>query len=209
MAVDEALFLSYPQRKIPVLRIYGWQPAFISLGCNQKAEEIISSGDSTPFVRRMTGGSAILHDKEITYSLSCAASDLELPRPVKDSYRKICSFLINFYSRLNLKADFAEDLPNFSGRAYGKFCFDSCQGYDLVINGRKSGGNAQKRRRNLIFQHGSIPEMIGFSQAALLLIESFEFSFGVKLKEEKLSLQEGALAKILEKEKYAKTRLVK
>jgi lipoate-protein ligase A len=109
MAADETLLCAYEVTRIPLIRIYGWQRAYISLGYNQKPEQVLREGCFIPFVRRLTGGAAILHDHEITYSLCCSRQDLSLPEGVKDSYRVLCSFLIEFYRRLGLSARFARD----------------------------------------------------------------------------------------------------
>lgn len=162
MALDEALLLNYPRYKIPTLRIYGWSAPFITLGYNQNAGKVLNFGENVLFTRRITAGAAILHNKELTYSIVCALKDLNLPRGIKDSYRVLCSFLIEFYSRLCLEAKFAGDIPFLSFGRYGNFCFSSWEKFDLVINGKKIGGNAQRRKQNLIFQQGSIPQKIDF-----------------------------------------------
>jgi len=180
MAIDEAMLVDYPRHKVPTLRIYGWREPFISLGYNQDSRVVLGS-KKIPFVRRITGGSAIFHDQEVTYSIICAATDLNLPKRVKDSYESLCLFLIEFYSRLNLEAKFAQSSTLLSayqlqcsqktpgqrrslrsGR-YENFCFSSCEEFDLVIDGKKIGGNAQRRRKNLIFQQGSIPQRLDFT----------------------------------------------
>ena len=169
MAVDEAILLHYHSFKTPTLRIYGWEEPFISLGYNQGPQEVLKSQGEISFVRRITGGSAILHHKEITYSLVCSLEDLNLPHGVKESYRIICSFLKHFYSQLGLKVSFANDLSLKKREVlkdlgeYKNFCFSTWQHFDLLIKGRKIGGNAQRRKKNIIFQHGSIPQEINSS----------------------------------------------
>ena len=102
MAADEAILLHYPSKKIPTLRVYGWKFPFISLGYNQKVADVLTSLETIPFVRRITGGASILHDKELTYSITCSLTDLDLPRDVKESYKTLCSFIIGFYSQLEI-----------------------------------------------------------------------------------------------------------
>ncbi len=232
MAVDEALFLRYPTQKIPTLRIYGWHPACVSLGYNQVFKTVLKKNHPFDVVRRITGGASILHCKEITYSLACSEADLDLPVKVKDSYGTICSFLLEFYAALGLKAGFAKDIFNDAlvGR-YGNFCFSHREHYDLVVDNKKIGGNAQRRNRDVIFQHGSIPLMIDYDavesvindtvtlreKAASLedmlgqqdifllrekLAESFAKTFKVKLVESVLNFSEELLAKNLIKNKY-------
>jgi len=167
MAVDEAIFSCYPKTKIPTLRIYGWSSPFISIGCNQSASGVLKPKINIPFVRRITGGAAILHNHEITYSLTCSLADLNLPREVKKSYEVLNSFIKEFYMKLGLRAEFAKDILSGGLGRRENFCFSSSEHFDFVINGKKIGGNAQRRKRDLIFQHGSIPQKLDFS-----LIES-------------------------------------
>lgn len=180
MAVDEAILLGYDSFKIPTLRVYGWNKPFISLGYNQSFEKVLNSKEELPFVRRITGGSAILHYKELTYSLVCSLEDLNLPKAVKESYRIICSFLKCFYSQLGLEASFADALKSRSQKTkkdlgkYNNFCFSNWQHLDLLVKGKKIGGNAQRRKKNIIFQHGSIPQEIDFSCIRRVIKDSGE-----------------------------------
>ncbi len=238
MAVDEAMLLGYNSFKTPTLRVYGWDKPFISLGYNQNPKDILNLKGEVPFVRRITGGSAILHHKELTYSLVCSLEDLNLPKAVKASYRIICSFLRNFYSQVGLKASFANDLNLKSQEIkknlgkYKNFCFSNWQHFDLLVAGKKIGGNAQRRRKNIIFQHGSIPQEIdpayirrtikdsgdlkerttsleevlgkslNFNSLSLLLYSSFKLTFGVEFSQEKLLPPEKEKVVFLLKEKY-------
>ena len=177
MAVDEALLHSYTHFHIPTLRIYGWKDSCISLGYSQDPCNVLSPYNDIPFVRRITGGASILHDQELTYSIICNADDLGLavkPKNVKEMYRAICSFIIDFYSVLGLKASFAKDVVSERLGGYGNFCFSSYEDFDLVINNKKIGGNAQRRKRDLIFQHGSIPQSIDFDVIAKAIMMSVD-----------------------------------
>ena len=235
MAVDEAILQGYSCYKTPTLRIYGWDEPFFSLGYNQSPQEIFNPDNAIPFVRRMTGGSAILHDQEITYSLVCSRGDLGLSGTVKESYQNLCSFIKDFYFQLGLRALFAKDALNNNLGKYSDFCFSSCQHFDLMLDGKKIGGNAQRRRKDLIFQHGSIPQKIDFStikssvkkienieylttclDQALgkssdfynlqsLLAKSFKLSFAIKLIQSRLFAEEAAMAKRLLETKYNST----
>lgn len=162
MAVDEAILSLYPSRKTPTLRIYGWEPAFISIGYNQKAKKVLNRESRVPFVRRITGGASIFHHREVTYSIICSCTDLNISSKVKESYKQLCTFIIDFYSHLGLKAFFAGDIAFESLSAYGSFCFTAREQYDIIVKGKKIGGNAQRRRKGLILQQGSIPQEIDF-----------------------------------------------
>ena len=166
MAIDEALLSSFdPSRSLPVLRLYGWSPAALSLGRFQDAEDVLDLGRcqaaGIPVVRRITGGGIIYHASVLTYSLVCAPDHLPPAASIKESFRILTSFLLSFYRWLGLDASYAVDrLP--PGTPFGErtpFCFAGKESYDILINGRKIGGNAQRRLKNAIFQHGSIPLM--------------------------------------------------
>ena len=161
MALDEALLLEYAEERIPTLRLYGWKSLSLSLGFSQRAEEVIDIEAcrirKVPFVRRMSGGGVLAHADEITYSIVCSQADLNVPLLPKAGFQRLCSFLIAFYRKLSLTADFARQQS--SGRVSDRrsFCLSSCQEYDLLIGGKKIGGNAQRRKRDRILQHGVIP----------------------------------------------------
>ncbi|MBU1121378.1 MAG: lipoate--protein ligase family protein [Candidatus Omnitrophica bacterium] len=247
MAVDEAVLLNYSAMKIPTLRIYGWNKPFISVGYNQKISAVIRTFAKIPFVRRITGGGSIVHHNEVTYSLTCSLDDLSLPRGVKKSYEKICAFLIHFYAELNLTARFAKDIllkndqnsnlsQAFELGQYSNFCFLAYEYYDLIIKGKKIGGNAQRRKKDIIFQHGSIPQLIDlnkvknvinnkesvnnkftfldtllgektdFKKLQVLLAKSFKEVFNVDLAQEDFHEDEKKTIEYLKKNKYQKQK---
>ena len=176
MAIDEALFVSYLKDKtLPTLRIYGWKPAAYSLGYFQDAAKEFNinacARDDISIVRRMTGGGIIFHDQELTYSLVCDKNDLKTNN-IKHSFKVLCSFLIRAYEKLGLKAGFADKmgLEKTDSREFASFCFASNEGCDILIKGRKIGGNAQRRRKNVVFQHGSIPLKLDIHRCLNMLI---------------------------------------
>ncbi|WP_224961655.1 lipoate--protein ligase family protein [Geomonas subterranea] len=164
MALDEALlncFQKDPAR--PVLRLYGWSPATLSVGRYQDAAAALKLDlcreEGVPVVRRMTGGGIIYHAAEVTYSVVCAPEHLGDRTGVKEGFRKLCGFLLGAYQRLGLDARFAVDC-NPDGERLGErtsFCFAGKEEFDVVVNDRKIGGNAQRRLSGAILQHGSIP----------------------------------------------------
>ena len=106
MAIDKAMLDNYDG--MPVLRIYGWRPAAFSIGYFQDPEEELDlelcMEKGIGAVKRITGGGVIFHKDEITYSLVCSQDDLNVPAFSKESYKKICSFLIETYKDLGLNA---------------------------------------------------------------------------------------------------------
>ncbi len=160
MAIDEALFLSYFEKREPTFRIYGWKPYGFSIGYSQKVDEILDldkcKKDRVCIVRRITGGSMIFHANEVTYSIVCSESDIGSPKSIKKSYRILTSFILRGYEKMGLSPGYAVE---FEGRIKEKssFCFMSQEDYDIIVGGKKIGGNAQKRRKDVILIHGSIP----------------------------------------------------
>ena len=168
MALDEELFNRYMEDGIPVFRVYSWSSPSFTYGVSQRIENEIDMKlcalDGVGIAKRMTGGGVLLHDNEITYSLVCAKEDIGELDGVFVSYRKICVFLISFYRSLGLDASFALEAEDFEARcAPHELCSASREKYDIVINGRKMGGNAQKRKRCAVFQHGSIPISVNWT----------------------------------------------
>ena len=238
MALDEYLIKYYKKTGKPVFRVYGWNPAAISVGKNQDVMRDINiekcTDDEMCIVRRITGGGAIFHSAELTYSLVCSESDIGCRGlPVKESYEKLNAFIIDFYKGLGLKAAFAKDaLKKAKFGEPASFCFSGNEEYDIVCSGKKLGGNAQARFKEIIFQHGSIPIEKEFEKAqryfnckinpdnftsleALLkkredasefekaLKKSFEKTLGIKLKEEKPAEKEKEAVDTLTLGKYS------
>lgn len=164
MAIDEALLRSFdPLSSRPVLRLYGWNPPALSLGRFQKAAEVLDlercRADGVAVVRRVTGGGVIYHADELTYSLVCAPGQIPPASSIKDSFRVLTGFLLAFYRVLGLDAAYAADAAPEGTRLGEKtaFCFAGRESFDILAGGRKIGGNAQRRLKGIIFQHGSIP----------------------------------------------------
>lgn len=163
MAVDEALLLSFdPASSQPILRLYGWKPPALSLGRFQDAAAVLDldrcRAGGVPIVRRITGGGVIYHADELTYSIVCAPPHLPPTPSIKESFRHLTAFLLTFYGKLGLHPRYAAD--HGGDRRLGErtpFCFAGHESHDILIGGRKIGGNAQRRLKEVIFQHGSIP----------------------------------------------------
>ena len=163
MAVDEALLLAFdPASSLPVLRLYGWEPPALSLGRFQDAAAVLDlprcRAEGVPIVRRITGGGVIYHADELTYSIVCATHHLPPTPSIRESFRHLTAFLLRFHERLGLHPRYAADHGH--GRRLGErtpYCFAGHESYDILIGGRKIGGNAQRRLKEVVFQHGSIP----------------------------------------------------
>jgi len=167
MALDEALNESVRAGGLPFLRFYQWEPT-LSLGRFQNLTTGLGPGaGSVPRVRRPTGGGAIWHADELTYSLGCLQSDLPVTG-VKASFELLCGFLLDTWTDLGWDAAFAKD-RRLDGAPLGAFtpaCFAGQEEYDILVGGKKLGGNAQRRDRTSIFQHGSLPGRLDRAQLA-------------------------------------------
>ncbi|MFH1398368.1 MAG: biotin/lipoate A/B protein ligase family protein [Candidatus Omnitrophota bacterium] len=170
MAIDEAIAREQlAGYELPTLRFYGWSPASFSLGYFQDAFKVLNipkcEKARIPFVRRFTGGEAIFHDQELTYSLSLPQITPGLFNTVKESFKINSSFILKAYRKLGLDAGFVSQ--GLSQRARGPaeaLCFESSEEYDIMVRGRKLGGSSQRRIKNIIFQHGSIPIKFDFNK---------------------------------------------
>jgi len=163
MALDEALLLQFqPESSLPVVRIYRWEPHALSLGRFQDAAEVLNLDRcrcfNMPIVRRISGGGTVYHAEEFSYSIICAPHHLPESTSIKQAYRLLNSFLIAFYRNFGLDADFSvNSVTDMNIPMHSPFCYAGRETFDILIGGRKIGGNAQRRLRNVIFQHGSIP----------------------------------------------------
>lgn len=162
MAIDEFMIAWQGRTGRAVARVYGWDPAAITIGRYQDARCVdrkACMAGGVDVVRRITGGGAIFHDREITYAIACGESALAATGvSVPDSFRLLNGAIIAFYEDLGLAATYPGDEgggPSSPRRAH--FCFAGRERYDLIIEGKKIGGNAQRRVGGAIFQHGSIP----------------------------------------------------
>jgi lipoyl(octanoyl) transferase len=165
MATDEYLISWHERHRRPVLRIYGWGPPAISLGRYQRIECLkhdTCRTDVVDIVRRITGGGAIYHHNEVTYSFICDAGSVgESLHSVKESFSSINRFIIEMYRMMGLAAVYAKTAPGQRVTGHrADFCYSGNEEYDIIIHGIKIGGNAQRRKGNIIFQHGSIPLQI-------------------------------------------------
>ncbi len=140
----------------PVFRLYGWSPACVSLGRNQRSDfidENLLKENNIDLVRRLTGGRALLHDNEITYSYVCPVSSLKSGENVTNSYKEISQILIEGFKKLGIELDFGGERKP---KGHLDYCMLVSTGADLCYEGKKLIGSAQFRKSGYILQHGSI-----------------------------------------------------
>lgn len=157
MAIDEALAVLCRE---PILRIYQWKPAAISVGYNQNMTEEISmeycKKSNIDIVRRISGGKAVFHDDELTYSFILPENTNILPQDVVESYKIIANALVISLKKIGINASIKET----NEKIKTPICFNSSSWYELAANSKKISGSAQRRLEGKILQHGSI--LIGF-----------------------------------------------
>ncbi|KIL38460.1 octanoyltransferase [Gordoniibacillus kamchatkensis] len=164
MAIDEAVLTAHSEGLVPpTVRFYGWAPATLSIGYFQKATELdfeAIAAEGVGFVRRPTGGRAVLHDAELTYSIIVAESYPGIPANVTEAYRVLSEGLLLGFRGLGLDARMVQLASEEDKQAYASpgsaACFDSPSWYELVVEGRKVAGSAQTRHKGVVLQHGSI-----------------------------------------------------
>ncbi len=182
MAIDEAILTAHSEgASPPTVRFYGWNPATLSIGYFQKAQEVNFDrlrSENIGFVRRPTGGRAVLHDKELTYSIIVSEDYPGIPRQVTEAYRVLSEGLLLGFRALGLNAEMVQLATEEEKEKYASAgsaaCFDSPSWYELVVEGRKVAGSAQVRQKNVVLQHGSILLDLDTDQLFRLLVFSNE-----------------------------------
>jgi lipoate-protein ligase A len=236
MAVDEAISEAVRQEiSPPTLRLYRWSRPSLSIGHFQKISEVnIDYCDKMnyPVVRRLTGGRAILHDAELTYSFSARTGSPPFSTSLHENYTVISNAILLGLKTCGIKADISFERKKNSGFR-NPACFKSVSYGEIKINGKKVIGSAQKRYSNGFMQHGSIllnfdaeklcnvlghgdknafkdiasisdyTENISFDDLCLSIKKGFEDSMGIKLVSDNPTKFELSLAKELEKNKYS------
>lgn len=160
MAVDEALAEAAASGESPpTLRFYRWQPAAVSLGRHQPVADVDEAQIARlgyDLVRRTTGGRAILHTDELTYSVAAPADEPRMTGGVMDAYLLLSNGLLAGLAGIGLAAEKAGGDVR-AGKDVSAACFEVPSAYEITANGRKLMGSAQSRRKGYVLQHGSLP----------------------------------------------------
>ncbi|NSW58482.1 MAG: lipoate--protein ligase family protein [Armatimonadetes bacterium] len=171
MAVDETLFEQVAGGSAPpTLRIYGWDPPGVSIGFAQDLEQGVDleavQRRGYGLVRRPTGGRAIIHRDEVTYSVCIRVDQLACGDSVVASYREISRGIEAGLALLGVSAGIPAGRRDSSRKPVDlpAICFASSLGGDMEVAGRKIVGSAQMRRSGAILQHGSIPITLAASE---------------------------------------------
>ncbi|MBR34717.1 MAG: hypothetical protein CMH78_04455 [Nitrospinae bacterium] len=160
MAKDEAISIACGEGKSPAtLRFYGWKPPAVSIGYSQKAESDINlqycNSVGIDIVKRPTGGRAVLHENELTFSFNVSIENPLFPKNILNSHKKISEALLLGLHAVGVNAQLQYKSKKEIHR--NPFCFSASSLYELVFAGKKIVGCAQRRFRNSFLEHGSIP----------------------------------------------------
>ncbi len=160
MAVDEAIGRAVAERRAPpTLRFYAWAPPCVSVGRHQSLLAVDTTACAArgyQIVRRPTGGRAILHTDELTYSIVAPPDHPLMAGLVLDSYLRLSHGLMAGLRRLGIEAQEAPG-ANRAGPDVSAACFEVPSAYEIIAGGRKLLGSAQARRVSHVLQHGSLP----------------------------------------------------
>jgi lipoyl(octanoyl) transferase len=155
MALDEALMGRARRSGDAVFRVYGWSGRTLSLGRNQRARhcyDLSAAAEmSVSIVRRPTGGRALLHHREVTYSVTMPCPD---PASAARAYHFINEVLLDALASMGVPASRSTDGTSLPPGP--RPCFDAPSAHEIVVGDRKLVGSAQWRRENVLLQHGSI-----------------------------------------------------
>ena len=160
MAVDEAVLRAAGRgESLPTLRLYDWQPACLSLGYAQSYRDVDTArlkAHGWEVVRRVTGGRAILHTDELTYSVCAPPDEPRLQGSILESYQRLARALVVAVRELGLQVEMEEHAAA-AGRDQGPVCFEVPSAYEIVVAGKKLIGSAQARKKDGVLQHGTLP----------------------------------------------------
>lgn len=209
MAIDEAIFVMREKLSLPsTLRFYSWQPPAISIGYFQKANNPLLNKykkEGLTFVRRFTGGGAILHKDEITYSLTCSLYHFPFFKDVIKAQRIIHQAIILGLNNIGINTKLNEK----EAESNSYFCFVKPTSFDIVKGEKKIAGSSQRRKNKAFFQHGSIllnnevlPRNIDKKEIIKNLIIGFEKELKIRILPGELTKEEAKLSKKLKKGKY-------
>jgi lipoate-protein ligase A len=232
VAVDEAISEAVRQEiSPPTLRLYQWSRPSLSIGHFQKISDLdidYCNKKDYPVVRRLTGGRAILHDAELTYSFSAKTGSRPFSTSLHENYSIISSAILLGLKSCGITAEVSFKRKRNTGQGNAA-CFKAVSYAEITIDGKKVIGSAQKRYTNGFMQHGSV--LLGFNAGelsnvirhgnecdfsditsindvsadtlSLSLKKGFEEALDIKLISDNPSIFEFDLAKKLEKNKYS------
>lgn len=161
MAVDEALLESTREGKAPpTLRLFAWEPACLSLGYAQEFTDVDMerlNARGWEVVRRTTGGRAIVHTDELTYSVTGADNEPRLAGDILTSYLRLSTAILAALENLGLAVETHQKEQVEKRPMADPVCFEVPSNYEMTINGKKLVGSSQARKKGGVLQHGVLP----------------------------------------------------
>jgi lipoate-protein ligase A len=142
MAIDRAVMITNTKNSAPpTVRFYGWKPSAISIGYFQslkdEVELDICNRLNIDYVRRITGGGAVFHENELTYSIVISESHPSIPKNILKSYNRICGAIVKGLNKIGIESNYSPI-------------------NDILSNGKKISGSAQTRKLKTVLQHGTV-----------------------------------------------------
>ncbi|MGB7570079.1 MAG: lipoate--protein ligase family protein [Chitinivibrionales bacterium] len=163
MAADLFLLKSCVNHSTIFVRFYQWFPASITIGLMQDASAILDfhamKKNNVEWIRRPTGGRAVLHDNDITYSCIFPATIVEMGKTIMETYRIISRCLMGGLNDVGIQCVSCDSTNALreTKREMKLPCFLAPNRNEIMVDGKKLVGSAQKRTAEAILQHGSIP----------------------------------------------------
>jgi len=160
MAVDEAILEHVTKGDaLPTLRLYGWEPPCLSLGRSQPlsdANQEALDANGWHLVRRITGGRAILHTDELTYSVIAPEANQHVSGSLLESYQHLAQALLAALEKLGADVNMNKEKAA-PEQQKNPVCFETPSAYEITVHGKKMIGSAQARQKGGVLQHGSLP----------------------------------------------------
>ena len=208
MALDEALVETQTADAMPCIRFYQWEEPAVTVGYFESVEKTVSrlqaGKKDLAVVRRLTGGGAVLHGKDLTFSLCARLPNPRIPSDVKDSYLKI-----NEAIRMGLKENFSKidyadckTISSQSSRQKDRVCFESPSCYDLLLDGKKILGASQRRFGSAILHQSTLFIQKPFGELISMIRGGFETLWKVEFFEKAITTEEIKRAQKIERERY-------
>jgi lipoate-protein ligase A len=161
MAFDEAILYAVGHgNSLPTLRLYAWEPACLSLGYAQPITDVDLPrlrARGWDVVRRPTGGRAVLHTDELTYSVIAPHNEPRVTGTVLESYHRLAQALVKALNLLNMQVKINDNSAPPQPASTNPVCFEVPSTYEITIAGKKLIGSAQARRKDGVIQPGSLP----------------------------------------------------
>jgi lipoate-protein ligase A len=180
MALDEALL---ENAKVPSLRLYRWDHAALSFGYFGRYADVALHEPERELVRRWTGGGIVFHGDDLTYSIVIPAIDAAFAESAMSIYEKTHRAIRNILVSIGQRAIIAAAADRGTGASYRQHCFANPVRADVLIDGKKVAGAAQRRTRAGLLQQGSIQLATGDVDLAA----DFETHFARELSEEAIA----------------------